>query len=79
MESDILERIVDGSEKPSNLPFALLKNITKHFSEDRVIGHGGFAKVYMVRFTLNKVKHTVHKISMVALQLRLLLNAHKRS
>jgi serine/threonine protein kinase len=46
MEPDILERIVDGSAEPTNLPFALLKNITKNFSEDRIIGQGGFAIVY---------------------------------
>ncbi|XP_047053007.1 uncharacterized protein LOC124659111 [Lolium rigidum] len=46
MESDILVHILDGREKPTNLPFALLKNITKNFSEDRVVGHGGFAIVY---------------------------------
>uniref|UniRef100_A0ACD6A673 Uncharacterized protein n=1 Tax=Avena sativa TaxID=4498 RepID=A0ACD6A673_AVESA len=46
MEPDILEHIVDGREKPSNLPFELLKNITEDFSEDRVIGQGGIATVY---------------------------------
>lgn len=51
MESDILEHILDGREKPTNLPFALLKNITENFSEDRVIGQGGFATVYKVTFT----------------------------
>ncbi|KAM0839609.1 hypothetical protein ACQ4PT_060205 [Festuca glaucescens] len=46
MESDILVHTLDGREKPTNLPFALLKNITRNFSEDRVVGHGGFAIVY---------------------------------
>uniref|UniRef100_A0ACD6ABL2 Uncharacterized protein n=3 Tax=Avena sativa TaxID=4498 RepID=A0ACD6ABL2_AVESA len=46
METDILEDILDGRKKPTNLPFALLKNITEHFSEEREIGHGGFATVY---------------------------------
>ncbi|KAM0830195.1 hypothetical protein ACQ4PT_066368 [Festuca glaucescens] len=43
---DMLGHILDGREEPTNLPFALLKNITEHFSEDRVIGQGGFAMVY---------------------------------
>jgi hypothetical protein len=51
MESDILVHILDGREKPTNLPFSLLKNITGNFSEDRVVGHGGFAIVYKVTFT----------------------------
>ncbi|EMS49145.1 Cysteine-rich receptor-like protein kinase 26 [Triticum urartu] len=46
MEPDVLERILDGSEKPTNLPLALLDNITAHFSKEREIGHGGFATVY---------------------------------
>ncbi|XP_051222372.1 uncharacterized protein [Lolium perenne] len=46
MESDILVHILDGREKPTNLPFSLLKNITGNFSEDRVVGQGGFAIVY---------------------------------
>jgi hypothetical protein len=51
MESNILVHILDGREEPTNLPFALLKNITDNFSEDRVIGEGGFAIVYEVIFT----------------------------
>ncbi|KAI4986230.1 hypothetical protein ZWY2020_018860 [Hordeum vulgare] len=46
MEYDILERILDGKEKLTNLPFALLKKITNDFSEEREIGHGGFRTVY---------------------------------
>ncbi|CAO2143546.1 unnamed protein product [Urochloa humidicola] len=46
MENHVLERILDGREEPSNLPFSLLKNITKSFSEEREIGQGGFATVY---------------------------------
>lgn len=52
MEPDILEHLLDGRQKPTNLPFELFKNITEHFSEDRVIGQGGFATVYKVTFTL---------------------------
>ncbi|VAI81524.1 unnamed protein product [Triticum turgidum subsp. durum] len=46
MDLDVLERILDGREKPTNLSFELLKNITENFSVDREIGHGGFATVY---------------------------------
>ncbi|CAM0908794.1 unnamed protein product [Alopecurus aequalis] len=46
MEPNVLEHILDGREKPTNLPLALLKDITAHFSEEREIGHGGFATVY---------------------------------
>uniref|UniRef100_A0ACD5WKS8 Uncharacterized protein n=1 Tax=Avena sativa TaxID=4498 RepID=A0ACD5WKS8_AVESA len=46
MEPDVLERILDGREKPTNLPLTLLKNITVNFSKEREIGHGGFATVY---------------------------------
>ncbi|XP_037460133.1 uncharacterized protein LOC119331062 isoform X2 [Triticum dicoccoides] len=46
MDLEVLQRILDGREKPTNLSFELLKNITKNFSHDREIGHGGFATVY---------------------------------
>ncbi|VAH85997.1 unnamed protein product [Triticum turgidum subsp. durum] len=46
MGHDVLEHILDGTEEPTNLPFELLKNITRNFSEEREIGHGGFGMVY---------------------------------
>ncbi|XP_037467488.1 uncharacterized protein LOC119339601 [Triticum dicoccoides] len=46
MDLEVLERILDGREKPTNLSLALLKDITENFSDDREIGHGGFATVY---------------------------------
>ncbi|XP_044429856.1 uncharacterized protein [Triticum aestivum] len=46
MDHEVLVHILDGREKPTNLPFTLLKNITENFSDDREIGHGGFAIVY---------------------------------
>ena len=48
MDREVLERILDGREKPTNLSLALLKDITENFSDDREIGHGGFATVYKV-------------------------------
>ncbi|KAF7098881.1 hypothetical protein CFC21_100582 [Triticum aestivum] len=46
MDIEVLQRILDRREKPTNLSFELLKNITENFSDDREIGHGGFATVY---------------------------------
>ncbi|VAH99897.1 unnamed protein product [Triticum turgidum subsp. durum] len=46
MDHEVLEHIIDGRQKPTDLPFALLKDITENFSDDREIGHGGFATVY---------------------------------
>nr|CDM87045.1 unnamed protein product [Triticum aestivum] len=42
----VLERILSGSEKPTNLALALLQEITENFSEMRKIGEGGFGVVY---------------------------------
>ncbi|KAJ1288827.1 hypothetical protein BS78_02G117800 [Paspalum vaginatum] len=46
-DRNILERVLAGDENPTNLPLALLQNITENFSEERKIGEGGFGKVYM--------------------------------
>ncbi|VAI93752.1 unnamed protein product [Triticum turgidum subsp. durum] len=46
MDHEILEHILAGREKPTNLSFTLLKNITENFSDDREIGNGGSATVY---------------------------------
>ncbi|VAI00377.1 unnamed protein product [Triticum turgidum subsp. durum] len=46
MEPNILECILDGRLKPTDLPLGLLENITANFSEDRLIGYGGFGAVY---------------------------------
>ncbi|GJM95335.1 hypothetical protein PR202_ga12057 [Eleusine coracana subsp. coracana] len=43
----VLESILDGSEKPRNLPLAVLRGITQNFSEERKIGQGGCGDVYM--------------------------------
>lgn len=44
---NVLERVLAGDENPTNLPLALLQDITGNFSEERKIGEGGFGKVYM--------------------------------
>ncbi|KAM0909174.1 hypothetical protein ACQ4PT_014954 [Festuca glaucescens] len=46
MEPEVLEYILHGRKKPTNLQLSLLKNITGNFSEELVIGKGGFATVY---------------------------------
>jgi hypothetical protein len=48
MELNILERIVNESEEPSPLDFALLHSITENFSEKKKIGSGGCGIVYKV-------------------------------
>jgi hypothetical protein len=52
MELDALERILsDRSLKPIDIDFSALQSITRNFSEERIIGAGGFARVYQVNFT----------------------------
>ncbi|KAM0930391.1 hypothetical protein ACQ4PT_001091 [Festuca glaucescens] len=46
MEDNILERILDGSMEPTDLPLETLRKITDNFSESRIIGEGGFGTVY---------------------------------
>ncbi|KAM0930388.1 hypothetical protein ACQ4PT_001091 [Festuca glaucescens] len=48
MEDNILERILDGSMEPTDLPLETLRKITDNFSESRIIGEGGFGTVYKV-------------------------------
>ena len=48
MEENILERILDGNMKPTDLSFETLRNITDNFSANRIIGEGGFGTVYKV-------------------------------
>lgn len=42
----MLERRLDGTDEPKELPLALLQKITDGFSEERKIGQGGFGAVY---------------------------------
>jgi len=51
---DKLESMVqDGRSEPHNLPLEYLRNITNNFSDKRLLGEGGFGKVYKVR--LNQI------------------------
>ncbi|WVZ79706.1 hypothetical protein U9M48_027257 [Paspalum notatum var. saurae] len=44
---DKLESMLqDGSSEPRNLPLQYLRNITDNFSDERLIGEGGFGTVY---------------------------------
>ncbi|KAM0822998.1 hypothetical protein ACQ4PT_071161 [Festuca glaucescens] len=46
MEPDVLEQIFDGSIEPRDIKLSALQSITKNFSEDQIIGKGGFGTVY---------------------------------
>lgn len=47
LSHNILDDIIlDGNAEPTNLPFALLQDITENFSDEQKIGSGGFANVY---------------------------------
>jgi len=49
MTPSVLELIMlEGSSKPTNLPFTLLQVITNNFSDERTIGYGGFGIVFKV-------------------------------
>ena len=52
MQPNVLEEILDGNMKPTDLRLALLENITDNFSKERQIGEGGFGMVYKVKFTV---------------------------
>ena len=58
MEREVLEQILDGSRKPTDLPLSLLKDMTKSFSEQLKIGQGGFGTVYKV--SLPPLEKTVY-------------------
>jgi hypothetical protein len=42
MDQNVLERILDGSMEPTDLPLEILRQITDNFSRNRIIGEGGF-------------------------------------
>jgi serine/threonine protein kinase len=45
-QQNVLEQILEGSREPTHLPLETLRKITEDFSVDRLIGEGGFGKVY---------------------------------
>lgn len=48
-ELDALENVLtDPSAEPIKLSYAAVREITSSFSEDKVIGRGGFGVVYLV-------------------------------
>ncbi|KAF8664752.1 hypothetical protein HU200_054474 [Digitaria exilis] len=57
---DLLERmLLDDNVKPTMLPISLLQSITDNFSEERIIGTGGFADVYKGAVAVKKLKREV--------------------
>ncbi|KAF8652091.1 hypothetical protein HU200_063037 [Digitaria exilis] len=42
----LVSMLQDGSPEPRNLPLEYLRNITDNFSDDRLLGEGGFGTVY---------------------------------
>lgn len=46
MELDVPECIFEGSKKPGNLSYQLLRFITGNFSEEQIIGKTGFANIF---------------------------------
>lgn len=57
-EIDDLEDILsDANAEPMKLSYATLERITGNFSEDNVIGRGGFGVVYLVRILFFFKKH----------------------
>jgi hypothetical protein len=51
---DVLERIFDGSIEPRDVKLSALESITQNFSEERIIGAGGFGTVYKVNLTFHR-------------------------
>jgi hypothetical protein len=46
---DELESIIlNGSSGPCSIPLDYLRRITNNFSDERLLGEGGFGKVYKV-------------------------------
>lgn len=47
--NDLNGMLLNETEEPKALPLSLLRHITNDFSEDGIIGTGGFATVYKVQ------------------------------
>jgi hypothetical protein len=48
-ELNVLERILEGSERPSNLSYPLLQFITENFSVERRVGQNDFGEYFKVK------------------------------
>jgi hypothetical protein len=55
MEHDTLQDIFDGIIKPTDIEFSTLQRITGNFSEEQIIGEGGFGIVYKVNLLFTEI------------------------
>nr|CAB3470709.1 unnamed protein product [Digitaria exilis] len=53
----LVSMLQDGSPEPRNLPLEYLRNITDNFSDDRLLGEGGFGTVYKVHLQKLPLAH----------------------
>jgi hypothetical protein len=54
VEHDSLQDIFDGIIKPTDVEFPALQRITGNFSNEQIIGEGGFGTVYKVNFAFSQ-------------------------
>jgi hypothetical protein len=55
MEHDTLQDIFDGIIEPTDIKFSALERITRNFSEEQIIGEGGFGIVYKVNLLFTEI------------------------
>jgi hypothetical protein len=76
MEHDTLQDIFDGIIKPTDVEFSALQRITRNFSEEQIIGEGGFGTVYKVNFAFH-IKSGLNKLN-ISSGLRQLIFVNRR-
>ena len=64
LESILLE-IKAGRAEPRPLPFEFFKNITGDFSDDQMLGEGGFGKVYKVKIYFLSFRYITRNMSVL--------------
>ena len=47
-ESKRYDSLLDSNSEPCSIPLEYLRKITNNFSDDQLLGEGGFGKVYKV-------------------------------
>lgn len=50
-EVKVLEHILEGTRKPSNLSYGLLQFLTENFSLERMMGHNDFGEIFKVKIS----------------------------